>query len=145
MHINQNAPVVQQNERFIAASPEKVWAVLTDINNWTSWHPKISRAKMTGEALPGTTFEWKANGASIKSVLQTVEPYRSLGWSGTTFGGSAIHNWQLEPQDSGTLVHVGESMEGWLIQLFKKKMNRDLAADMAFWLERLKAASEGAA
>jgi len=33
-------------------------------------------------------------------------------------------------------------MEGWLIGLIRKKMNRDLAADMAYWLDRLKRAGE---
>ena len=143
MQVNQNAPVLQTNQIFIQADPKRVWAVLADINQWPTWQPKISRAVLEGRPVVGATFNWKVNGASIRSVLHTADVGYAFGWSGTTFGGSAIHNWQLKSQNGGTLVHVEESMEGWLVGLFKKKMNRDLAADMALWLERLKGASEG--
>ena len=143
MHINKNAPVVQTNEILIQATPERVWAVLTDIDQWPVWNPKISRAVLRGQPAVGAGFSWKINGAGIRSTLHTVDTHRAFGWSGVTFGGSAIHNWYLESRNGGTLVRVEESTEGWLIGLFKKKMNRDLAADMAFWLERLKGLSEG--
>jgi uncharacterized protein YndB with AHSA1/START domain len=142
MNINQNAPVVQANEIFINAAPERVWAVLSDINQWPAWNPKITRAALESPVATGAKFNWKVNGASIHSTLHTVEALSAFGWSGVTFGGSAIHNWYLEPQNGGTRVKVAESMEGWLVGLFKNKMNRDLAADMWFWLEKLKAESE---
>lgn len=138
MQINQNAPVVQSKELFIQANPEKVWEVLTNINRWPAWNGKISKAHMEGTLTVGSVFHWKINGASIRSILHTVETNQKLGWSGATFGATAIHNWYLEARDGGTLVKVEESMEGWLIALFRKKMNRDLAADMTYWLEALK-------
>ncbi len=142
MQINQNAPVQQSNQIFIQASPGQVWSVLTDINRWVHWHKKITRAQVGEKPAPGAKFQWTINGTKIKSVLHTVEPQRAFGWSGTTFGGSAIHNWYLESQHGGTLVKVEESMQGWLIALFKNKMNKDLAKDMHFWLEQLKGESE---
>jgi uncharacterized protein YndB with AHSA1/START domain len=142
MVINQNAPVKQANQILIQASPEKVWAVLTDINRWTSWNNKITKSQMNNALKAGERFDWTVNGAKIKSTLHTVVPHKILGWSGTTFGGSAIHNWYLEPSDNGTLVKVEESMQGWLVALFKRKMNKDLAKDMLFWLEMLKQESE---
>lgn len=142
MNINANAPVFQTNEILIQASPERVWEVLSDINQWPSWNAKISRASLEGQAQVGAIFQWKVNGASIRSVLHTVEPKKAFGWSGVTFGGSAIHNWYLESKNGYTLVKVEESMEGWLVALFKNKMNKDLASDMLFWLEQLKTRSE---
>ena len=139
MHINQNAPVVQANEILIHATPERVWAVLTGINQWPAWNTKISKATLEGRAAVSAKFQWTVNGASIRSNLHTVDTNRAFGWSGVTFGGSAIHKWSLESKDGSTLVKVEESMAGWLIGLFQKKMNRDLA----FWLERWKAVSEG--
>ena len=142
MQINQNAPVKQNNAIFIQASPEKVWEVLTNINNWPNWNTKISRAQIVGPVAPQANFKWKVNRAKINSNLHTVETNRVLGWSGTTFGGSAIHNWYLSTENNGTRVQVEESMEGWLVGLFKKKMNKDLATDMQAWLDQLKAEVE---
>ena len=143
MKVNANAPVFQANEILIQASPERVWAVLTEINQWPNWNAKITRANLEGPTQVGAKFQWKVNGASIKSVLHTVDYQQAFGWSGVTFGGSAIHNWYLKAQNGHTLVQVEESMEGWLVALFKNKMNKDLAADMRFWLEQLKKRSEG--
>jgi uncharacterized protein YndB with AHSA1/START domain len=142
MQINQKAPVKQANQILINASPEQVWAVLTDINNWVSWNEKIIRADLVENLTLGAKFSWKVNGANIQSTLHTVKPNTTFGWSGSTFGGSAIHNWYLEPHDGGTLVKVEESMEGWLVSLFKTKMNKALEQDMQYWLEALKRESE---
>lgn len=142
MKINENAPVKQKNQIVINAAPEKVWTVLTDINQWVSWNKKITKAQAPETQKVGVHFDWKVNGVSIKSTLHTVDPHKAFGWSGTTFGGSAIHNWYLTPQGTGTLVKVEESMEGWLMSLFKNKMNKDLAKDMQFWLDMLKRESE---
>ncbi len=143
MNINLQAPVHQAKNILIAASPEKVWSVLTDINRWPEWNKKITKARFEGPVSVGARFRWTVNGAVIRSELHSAEPFRLLGWRGTTFGATAIHNWTLARQSDGsTLVSVEESMEGWLVALFKKKMNRDLERDILFWLEKLKAESE---
>ena len=142
MKINEKAPVKQAKQIQIQADPEKVWAVLTDIDNWVNWNEKITQARTEGKPIKGGRFNWKVNGAKINSTLHTVEPYKVFGWSGTTFGGSAIHNWYLSANREGTLVKVEESMEGWLVGIFKSKMNKDLEKDMQFWLEMLKKESE---
>ncbi|MEZ4772442.1 MAG: SRPBCC family protein [Bacteroidia bacterium] len=138
MKVNQQAPVFQEAQIQIQVSPEKVWSVLTNISNWTNWNPKITRSEMSEKPVVGAKFRWTVNGAKIKSVLHTVDIGKTFGWSGTTFGGSAIHNWHLESKNGGTQVRVEESMEGWLVALFKSKMNNDLKKDMVFWLEQLK-------
>ncbi|MDX2250000.1 MAG: SRPBCC family protein [Bacteroidia bacterium] len=138
MKVNPQAPVFQEAKIQIQVSPEKVWFVLTQINNWSNWNSKITRSEISEKPAAGVKFRWTVNGAKIKSVLHTVETNKTFGWSGVTFGGSAIHNWYLESKNGGTQVSVEESMEGWLVALFKSKMNHDLKKDMVFWLERLK-------
>lgn len=142
MKINPNAPVVQFAQIQVQANPEAIWAVLSEVNNWPNWNNKISNAKMENQLAIGARFTWIINGARIKSTLHTATPGQALGWSGTTFGATAIHNWYFQEKDGGTLVSVEESMEGWLVSLFKSKMNRDLANDMQHWLKALKVESE---
>ncbi|MDX2305963.1 MAG: SRPBCC family protein [Microscillaceae bacterium] len=138
MQINLNAPVLQKNQIFIAADPASVWEVLTDINAWPNWNKKISKAQIKTQPQAGVSFSWTINGTAISSKLHTVSFQESFGWTGKTFGASAIHNWYIEAHQDGTLVKVEESMEGWLIFLFKNTMNKALAEDMALWLELLK-------
>lgn len=139
---NPNALVKATKSITIEASPEKVWAVLTDINHWATWQTDISRPTLNGPLQSNTTFDWKTGGAGIHSTLHTVEPNKSLGWTGKTFGMYAIHNWTLTEVASGTQVSVDETMEGFLAGLFKKSFNRNLDRDMQHWLELLKAEVE---
>ena len=142
MQVNPGAPVFQTKEIFIQAAPEIVWGVLTNVSGWTNWNPKISKARMDSAVAVGTAFRWTINGVRIDSIFHTVEQPHALGWSGATFGATAIHNWHMEAADGGSRIRVEESMEGWLVALFRKKMNRDLATDMQFWLEALKVRCE---
>jgi len=138
MTINQEAPVVQINEIVINATPEKVWQILTNIERWDKWNERIKKPKLQGQLDEGSSFTWKTNGSKIKSKIHSFKPNEVLGWQGKAFGANAIHNWYLEPTGNGTKVIVEESMEGWIINLMKKKMNEKLAEDMIFWLEQLK-------
>ena len=135
---NPNAPVKFSKSIQINSSAKKVWAVLTDINNWDKWQPEISKPKLNDELKEQSKFVWKTGGIKIHSTLHTVKPYEALGWTGHTFGLFAIHNWQIMEKDGITMVIVNESMEGLLAGLFKKSFNKNLDTGMQHWLEALK-------
>jgi hypothetical protein len=136
--INKNAPVRYSKTITIDRESKKVWTVLTNINNWVSWHTEITKTKMNGELKPKTTFDWKTGGAKIHSILHTVEPYGQFGWTGKTFGMFAVHNWTLTEKEGKTTVEADESMEGMLAGLFKKSFNKNLDQGMQKWLDLLK-------
>ena len=137
-NINSNAPVKCSKSIIINANSEKVWASLTNIDNWATWQTEISKPKLNGQLKPETTFNWKTGGASIHSTLHTVEPNKNFGWTGKTFGMYAIHNWTLTETNGQTQVSVEESMEGILASLLKKSFNKNLANGMQNWLDLLK-------
>lgn len=140
--INNNAPVKCSKTITINASSEKVWAVMTNVDNWATWQTDISKPKLNGELKPETTFDWKTGGAKIHSTLHTVESFKNFGWTGKTFGMFAIHNWTLNKKDGQTIVSVNESMEGFFAKILKKSFNRNLEKGMQTWLELLKKESE---
>jgi hypothetical protein len=140
--INEKAPVKCSQLIKINAGIEKVWLVITQIDQWESWQKNISDVRLKGEIKAGTHFEWKTGGVKIQSILHTVEPFTHFGWTGKTYGTSAIHNWTLESRNGQTIVSVDESMEGLLARLFKPAFNKNLQRDMHNWLELLKAACE---
>jgi uncharacterized protein YndB with AHSA1/START domain len=142
MTINQEAPVVQTKEIVINSTPEKVWQVLTNIQGWDKWNKRIKKPKAQDNLAVGSSFTWKINGSKINSKIHSFIPNKMLGWQGKAFGTSAIHNWYIKPTENGTIVSVEESMEGRIINLMKKKMNKKLAEDMEYWLEQLKIESE---
>ena len=91
MEINTDAPAVARGEIEVAAPPEVVWAVLTDIAAWPSWNPDVKSAALDGPLAAGTQFRWKAGPGTITSTLQSVEAPRRIEWTGTTFGIKAVH------------------------------------------------------
>lgn len=142
MKINQEAPVIQSKTIIINETPEKIWSILSDVENWQKWNGKIKNVRI-GEALkPGAEFTWVSGGAKIKSNVHTYDCHKTLGWTGKTFGAKAIHNWHFEEVVNGTKITVEESMDGWLIGLMKNKMNRMLKQDMIHWLGELKTVCE---
>ena len=142
MTINQEAPVFQTKSIIINENPEKIWGILSDIENWTKWNNKIKKTHIDEELKFESEFIWTSGGAKISSKVHTFDSYKTLGWTGKTFGARAIHNWHFEQVAGGTKITVEESMEGWLIGLMKKKMNIRLEQDMIFWLKQLKIESE---
>lgn len=140
--INTDTPVKCSKEFTIDAGSEKVWAILTDIDHWSNWQPDISKAKLSGELKPGTSFDWKNNGTRIHSTLHTVEPHKLVGWTGKSFGMFAIHNWSFHEKEGKTTLKVEESMEGFLARLLKGYFNKFLENDMQKWVDALKKACE---
>jgi hypothetical protein len=77
-----------RTEIDIKASPEKVWEVLTDFNNFPQWNPFIRQ--INGDPKVGTKLKIYLHTSSGKSrtyrpTVTKVEPNRELRWSGKSF------------------------------------------------------------
>ena len=141
--IHENAPVKASAEITIHASPEKVWHLLTDIDNWPKWLSIVSAAKINGPLEAGMTFAWSEGGSKIKSRIALVHPVTELVWTGTTFGARGIHVWNLQSLPDGcTLVKTSESLDGFLLRLKVFYSSKDLAKLHRVWLDALKQKAE---
>lgn len=111
--INEEAPVMGEAWRRIAAPAEKIWSVLTNVENWPAWQSAVSQATLNGPVQKGLTFDWKANGMNIHSEFTVVRPAKFLTWKGRMLWIDAVHAWRFLPLgDGSTLVVVKESLEG---------------------------------
>lgn len=138
MDINHKAPVVVSGETEINAPTSLVWQVLGDIRGWPSWNPAVSTVSMYGEFEPGAEFQWKADGVTIISCLQDIEPLQRLLWTGRTPGIRAIHVWEFEERNGLTRVRSEESFEGLLVRLLSRFFYRMLNTAMDNALQCLK-------
>lgn len=143
MEINHQAPLVAHREIFIQVSPEVVWKIHTDINNWSQWQPGIDMAKLEGPLATDSIFQWKSGGLTITSTIQIVEPNQQIGWTGKALGTRASHIWMLKGHNGGTMLTTEESMEGWLISILKLIMPKFLEKSLDTWLQSLKSKAEG--
>jgi uncharacterized protein YndB with AHSA1/START domain len=139
--IQIDAPIKASVEVVIQAPVEKVWNLLTGVNDWPKWQTAIKEAHIDGPVASGTTFLWSAGSARIHSKLALVVPNAQLAWTGKAWTASAIHVWKLErlPGDR-TRVSTDESMSGFLLTSFYS--SRELQVSDQFWLDRLKQEAE---
>jgi uncharacterized protein YndB with AHSA1/START domain len=140
--IDEQAPVVGTSEIEIAASPETVWAVLTDFERWPSWNRDVKSISIEGPVAPGSVFKWKAGPGTITSTIERVEPPSLIAWTGKTLGIDAVHFWYLEPRDGKTLVRTQESYGGLVARLLRRSLQKTLDRALADGLRYLKAEAE---
>ncbi|MGH3012398.1 MAG: SRPBCC family protein [Gaiellaceae bacterium] len=142
MEVDRSAPAVAEAATEIAADPETVWEVLTDLERWPSWNPDVSAVAHEGGLEEGATFRWKAGRATITSTIREVDRPRLIGWTGRTTGIDAIHVWRLDLRDGGTLVRTEESWQGLLVRVIRGSMQKSLQKAVDGGLAHLKAESE---
>ncbi|HKO79172.1 MAG TPA: SRPBCC family protein [Chitinophagaceae bacterium] len=140
--INKEAPVQTTQKMAINASPEKIWKIMSEIDQWKNWHKDVQNPKLKGTFQAGSSFNWKSGGLNIHSTIHTATPYTKIGWSGKAFGAFAIHNWTFTQMQGYTEVSVEESMEGWLVKLTRKKFQSGLEQSLIIWLTNLKTEAE---
>jgi len=140
---NTKAPVQSIKTITIHANPEKVWTVLSEVNKWETWESDNKNPVLKGEFIAGNSFTWQSNGLSIRSHIKVAERYSKIVWSGPAFGAFAVHTWTFTPLPNGyTRVDVRESMEGWLVTLFKNKFQEGLDSSLDKWQACLKKQAE---
>jgi hypothetical protein len=107
----------------IAASPMRVWNVLTDFTHFPEWNPFITR--IDGSAEPGTRLrvEIKPPGRSAMTFSPTVlaaRPGKELRWRGRLllpgiFDGE--HRFELEERGGTCVFRQSERFSGLLVPL----------------------------
>jgi uncharacterized protein YndB with AHSA1/START domain len=140
--IDRDAPATAEGEIQIAASPETVWGVLTDLRAWPRWNSDVKTMSFDGPLAPGSMFRWKAGSASLVSTLQVVEAPREIGWTGKTMGIHAVHIFRLEPMDGGTLTRSAESFRGFLPSVLRSYSRKILQRGIDHILASLKDEAE---
>lgn len=115
----------------IAASPERVWQILTDFAAYPDWNPFMTRA--AGTAIPGQrlTIRLQPQGGRAMSFRPTVveaTPSRRLRWLGHLllpglFDGE--HSFTIEPlgPDRVRLIQR-EDFRGLLVRLLAGSLDR---------------------
>lgn len=137
--INPEASIRDSQSTIILAPIDKVWDILTDINQWPEWNPDINSVQF--EALKeGGTFKWDFRGTNNLSTFRMIKKPEVLSWTAGTIGLKSIHVWTLEATDSDrTIVTVDESLQGFRTLFYS---HQKLHSTLLNWLEYLKQRAE---
>ena len=107
-------PETIEREIVIEASPERVWAVLTEPEHVGVWFAE----SVNGDLKPGTpsVLSWEEHGSYNIQVEKSEPPgYFSFRWAARSpgadpgEGNSTLVEFRLIPEADGTRLHVAES------------------------------------
>ena len=109
-------------EIIIEATPEEVWAVITDAESYGDWNPVIIEAEGSyalGATIRNMVVEDGKDPVAIKSRVELSEPSRHLNQFGGYVGIITFdHHYILEPVEGGTRVVQREDYTGFYLHFW---------------------------
>lgn len=121
-----------KTEILIHATTEKVWAILTNFENYPNWNPFIK--SIIGDPIVGNQITVRieppdAKGMTFKPKVLIYAPNKELKWLGRLlFTGlfDGEHKFELIDNGNGTTTFVqSEKFKGILVPLFKKQLDNN--------------------
>jgi short-subunit dehydrogenase/uncharacterized protein YndB with AHSA1/START domain len=149
-------PIEVRNEAVIAASVERVWDLLSNVEGWPSWYRACrwvrvepnGRATSTGSAAPPVSFRWKAHPVVLRSTVVASERPHAFAIVADALGLHADRTFTVRPAPDGrgSVVVSHETQVGlvpWLGRLYLAP--RLYAANQAMFEDLARAAEHSAA
>jgi hypothetical protein len=138
-----------KTEILINATPEKVWSILTNFDNYPNWNPFIKSIK--GEVKVGNKITVRieppeAKGMTFRPKILTLETNKELKWIGhLLFTGlfDGEHKFELIDNGDGTTTfRQNEKFKGILVPLFKKQLDNNTKKGFEEMNKKLKELAE---
>lgn len=138
-----------KTEILINASPEIVWAVLTNFDDYPNWNPFIKSIK--GEAKVGKKITARieppdAKGMTFKPKILVFDQNKELRWLGNLlFAGlfDGEHKFELIDNKNGTTTFIqSEKFKGIFVPMFKKMLEINTKKGFEEMNEKLKQVAE---
>ena len=132
----------------VAAPPERVWEVMSDLDRWPEWTQSVSSVKRLGDkpfAIGTKVLVRQPKLPPAVWKISTIESGKSFSW---TSSGPAIHvtaKHSIAPLAGGSRVTLYLEYRGFVGELFARFTERITERYMSYEAEGLKARSEQAA
>ena len=128
----------------IAASPKKVWDILTDFSAYKDWNPFLT--SIEGDFKVGKQVKITAGGMPLEPLVLAYEPEKEIRWLGKLFFKGIFdgeHIFQIiDNQDGSSTFKHNEQFSGILVPLFAQKLDTDIRANFEEMNRRLKQLAE---
>ncbi len=127
-----------RTEIVIAAPPEAVWRVITDIEHWDQWSPIIQASE--GQASLGSQLtitmvseEGKGgkDGPRYQPIITQIDPTKSFRWRAKMIANFVFTNdksFELERTNQGTRLIHKELFSGLMVPMFWGKVKANVPA-----------------
>lgn len=114
----------------IDATPETVWNIITDLDQYAEWNPFIVEA--SGDIVVGSKLRNRmqppgGKAMTIKPAVTAVEPAQTFEWLGHLGVGGVFdgrHRFELQATPSGgTRLMHSEQFDGVLVRFLRKTLD----------------------
>jgi uncharacterized protein YndB with AHSA1/START domain len=106
----------------IDAPPERVWAVMTDVERWPEWTESMKSVERldSGEFGVGSKAKLKIRRSPNANVWTVTEltPNRSFSWETNSGGVKGVATHVIEPAGGGSKVTLSVDLSGPVATLF---------------------------
>lgn len=141
-----NTSFFVHNETDIQASPQVVWSILIDAEEWPQWYQGAKNVVIMGDSTKrlhqDAVFTWNTMGLDFTStVKEFVAPYR-LSWESRKKSINGYHAWLILPTKEGCKLVTDESQYGWLTLMQKSFIPNKLRKLHDTWLLEIKNKAE---
>jgi hypothetical protein len=133
----------------INATPEKVWGILTNFDEYPNWNPFIKSIEgqvTLGEIITVRIEPPEAKGMTFRPKILTFVKNRELSWLGhLLFPGlfDGKHKFELIDNGNGTTTFIqSENFKGFLVPFFKKQLRNNTKNGFIEMNEKLKEIAE---
>jgi hypothetical protein len=127
-------------EIIINASPERVWAVLSNFKEYPNWNPFVNA--ISGDMIVGKKIKIVVQGMKIKPELLVFEKNKELRWMGHLLVNGIFdgeHFFILVDNGNGTTTFKhGEIFKGILIPMLKNILENKLKPNYVRMNNKLK-------
>jgi len=134
------------NKIEIEASPEIVWNILTQAEQWPEWYMGMKNVKVVGSEtgiIDGKVdMTFNTMNRDFNAKVTEYKPYERLSWETIHPKMMGIHAWLIIPTKKGCLVVTDESQYGTLARLQKIFLPNKLRKLHDVWLEEMKIKAE---
>ena len=128
----------------INATPEKVWSILTNFQDYPNWNPFITSVE--GNFAVGEKVKIHAGGMKFSPTVLAYKPNKELRWLGSLlFKGlfDGEHSFEIINKNDGTVTfNHAENFNGILVGLFAKKLDLETKQRFNLMNEKLKELAE---
>ena len=120
---------IREHSKFYPdVSPEAIWKIWVDINNWPSWHGDLDYCKLDGDFKVGNHFMLKPKGApAVKIMLTEINEMQNFTDCTKFFGAKMYDTHSMEVKDNGVLLSNKLVVTGLLKWLWIKLVAKHVA------------------
>ncbi|MCC5841491.1 MAG: SRPBCC domain-containing protein [Opitutales bacterium] len=133
------------NQIDIAAPPEAVWDILTDVQAWPEWYVGATDlAVRSPDQLmgPDVVVSWRTMGLKFDSEVREWEPPTRFAWESRKSVIQGYHAWLIVPTETGSRLITDESFNGFLAYMQRTFIPNKLHGLHQIFLEELKIKAE---